>query len=258
MKTGNTLSIILATLLVFGLSSCAITHEVTEDFSITLPTGDAESIVDSKLRTAINKVDEYPRRHDIHFEIAMLHYQKGDFRSAEDSLYSALSIKPDDARYLYQLGRVQFIMKEYYAAEESFEQAIRATGKSGRYDGLHLALGYTRCNLKKWEEARESFLTCTRIDASNALPYYFLGAIADIKNDGPEAVRYMRKYLENGGGPFSGQARKVLKFNGVVDAVPVRSGGQSRPRPSSLDGNIKRKPLGTLPIGRESLPESDG
>ena len=58
MKTGNTFSTILATLLVFGLSSCAITHEVTEDFSITLPTGDAESIVDSKLKNAINKVDQ--------------------------------------------------------------------------------------------------------------------------------------------------------------------------------------------------------
>jgi Tfp pilus assembly protein PilF len=249
------LTVATITLVVFALSltACSMTHEVTEDFSITMPTGHADTILDSKLNTATKKVEEYPRRHDLHFEIAMLHFQKEDYRSAEDSLYAALSIKPDDARYLYQLGRMQFIMKEYYDAEDSFTRAIAATGKSARYDGLYLALGYTRCNLKKWSEARESFVKCTEISPASALPYYFLGVIADIRNDSDEAVKYLRKYLDQGGGQFSGQARKVLQFNGVV-AVPVRKG---KVKPSSLDGGIERNPVGTLPGDLDIKPAAD-
>ena len=249
-----TATVFNGTLLSLALTACSVTHEVKEDFSITMPTGDADTIVDSRLGSMQEKVDAYPQRHDLHFEISQLYFQKEDYRSAEDALYSALSIKPDDARYCFQLGRVQFIMKEYYDAEESFEKAIAATGKASRYDGLHLMLGYTRCNLKKWDEARENFLTCTEIAPENPVPYYFLGAIADIHNDSEGVMKYMSRYLDIGGGLYSGQARKVLQYNGVVD-LPA---GKAKVRPSSLEGGLEQKPVGTLPGDLDIKPATGG
>ena len=216
------------------------------------------SILDSKLKRLEDRAEDYPRRADLQAKIAGIHFQKEDLRESANYLKKAIYLDPNHVRYYFDLGRVQLQMGEIEEAEESFQHAVEIGGDK-RWSGLYAAHGYTLCRLRKWDEAKERFETCVRIDRKDPTPYYFLGAIADIGGDAEETVRYMRLYLENGGRLFRRRSIEILGFRGVkVDEMrdlfgrlgdgPASNEMQILGPNAFLEGAAEPKPVRQPPI----------
>ncbi len=196
------------------LGGCTTTETIRDTFEIDIPNSAHGSVLDTQLKILQERAAEYPRRADLQYKIAAIHFQKEDFRTSAKHLRRAIYLNPDHVRYHYDLGRVHLQMGELEEAEEAFREAVRIGGKR-RWSGLYAALGYTLCRLKRWDEAKTQFEICTEIDVNDPTPYYFLGSIADIQNDRQTAVESLRLYLEKGGRAFRRRAIEILGFHGV-------------------------------------------
>lgn len=195
-------------------SGCTTTEMRSETIDFDVPGSKSESILDTRLKILRERSDEYPKRADLHYKIAAIHFQREDFHSSAKSLRQAIYLDPDHVLYHYDLGRVHLQIGELEEAAASFFKAVDIDGKK-RWSGLHSALGYTLCRLKQWDKAREQFEVCIEVDGKDPTPYYFLGSIADIQNQSDKTVAYMRQYLENGGRAFRTKAIEILGYHGV-------------------------------------------
>lgn len=201
------------------LSSCQTTK--TEKTSVSMPTEDmSKSILDSRLSSLQKEVEEYPKRHELHYRIASVLYQKNDLKQCVNALHKAIDLSPKVAKYHYHLGRVYLHMGELQSAEKEFRTACRYM-VSGRYTGPHAALGYTLARQNRVDEAIEQFETCLEIEPENPSFYYFLGSLYDIKGDEESVIRYYQEYLARGGATYRKNVLFVLEKLGVeVDTQP--------------------------------------
>ncbi|MBI4586842.1 MAG: tetratricopeptide repeat protein [Planctomycetes bacterium] len=219
MKTWLVSTAVLSALLGLGFG-CKTTETVEDTYDFSIPEGKPSTIVNSRLKQLQEKVRDYPKRADLHFDIAALQFQKESFRDSAESLKEAIYLDPDQPKYHYHLGRVHLYMGELEEAEQAFRKAVELT-PPGRYNGPHFTLGYTLSLLKKWKDARAQFEACVLIDPKDPMPYYFLGSIADLHQDREQTIRYMREYIERGGRQYYGRAKEILAHLGVtVDEKP--------------------------------------
>jgi tetratricopeptide (TPR) repeat protein len=190
------------------------------------------TVLDSKLERLEKLAKEYPRRSDLPYQIAGVHFQKENLKESARSLQRAIYIDPGEAKYHYHLGRIYLKMRELEKAEESFRRAIDLMPE-GRYTGGHAALGYVLCQKGQFAAARSEFETCARIDPRDPNPHYFLGCIADAKRDRERAVHHLREYLLRGGKDYLSKASRILESYGVeppevreglIDSAPAAGG----------------------------------
>ena len=202
---------------ILGLVGCTTTETITTGDGIDFgsPTGGQTSIIDSRIRHFEKLIRKYPRRADLHFKICNLHFQRDEFREAAAAVDRALRITPRNVQYLYRKGRLHLRMGENPEGIVAFRKAVQCAGRR-RYSGLHSALGYALCMEHRYDEAHPEFEVSIDIDPLEPLPYYFLGSIAEVREDRDLTIKYMREYLERGGKYFRGRAVEVLRFNGVV------------------------------------------
>ncbi len=203
----------------FSLASCETT--TTEETQVTMPTSQLSgSILDSRLSNLRKEVEEYPKKHALHYEIAQVHYQKNDLKESAKALHRAIELSPTVVKYHYHLGRVYLRMSELSLAEEQFRIAC-ASMPHDRYTGPHAALGYTLARQKRIGEAIAEFETCLRIEPENPAFYYFLGSLYDIKGDNENVIHYYREYLARGGTEYRRKAIFVLEKLGIeVEVEP--------------------------------------
>jgi tetratricopeptide (TPR) repeat protein len=215
-----------------------VTIEKGSDYMVT--TSKTDSVLDVKLKTLQEDAEKYPKRHDIHYQIAIVHSKKGDLREAAKALEKAVEIAPDEAKYHYELGRAYKGMKELDLAEKHFREATLHVPVD-RYTGFHAALGDVLAEKKDWMGALAQFESCIRIDPNDTQYYYVVGSLYDIMGRREDAIRNLEEYLVRGGETYRKNTVNILERLGVVVEKPLES---TRPRPSSAS-EAQAKPVGT-------------
>ncbi len=181
----------------------------------SLPTEESKnSILDSRLEVLVKEAELYPKRHDLHYSIAGIHFEKTEYHKAERALHRAIELAPTDMKYHFQLGRVYLLMGELEKAKAELERACDVMPKE-RYSGPHAVLGFTLWKLNEVKRAIEQFEACVRIEPNNASFYYYLGSLHDVLDSDEDVIRYYREYLEKGGRAHRKRALFVLERRGV-------------------------------------------
>ncbi|HLU48108.1 MAG TPA: tetratricopeptide repeat protein [Planctomycetota bacterium] len=221
MKPLSFLRAIAVACVVAIIGSACVTTE-RSDSSFYLPEESPRSWADNRIEDLRAKTKERPRDPEIHYEIAEVHFQQGEFRDAAASLERAISLEEDtNPRYHYHLGRVYLNLRERDKARKHFELAVKYT-RDTRYSGPRAALAYVFALEKRLDEALEQFQRCIEIEPSNPEFYYFVGALYDLKRDDENAIRYFREYLDRGGRKYRSRAVSLLEHLGVEVAPELR------------------------------------
>lgn len=173
-----------------------------------------ESILDARLRKLADEVKLYPKRHDLHYEIAGIHYEKQDLHAAARALERAIELQPTNVQYHTMLGRAYLQMEELDLAERHFRKAVSLV-PPGRYSGPHAALGYVLSLKKDCPGAIEEFEKCVVAEPNNPKYWYSLGAQHDIMGNREEAVRYFQQYLQSGDTEYRRHTVFILERLGV-------------------------------------------
>ena len=215
-----------------------VTIEEGSDYMVT--TSKTDTVLDVKLKTLQEDAEKYPKRHDIQYQIAIVHSKKGDLREAANALEKAVRIAPEEAKYHYELGRAYKGMKELDLAEKHFREATRHVPVD-RYTGFHAALGDVLAEKKDWMGALAEFEACIRIEPNDSQYYYVVGSLYDILGRREDAIRNLEEYLVRGGDTYRKNAVNILERLGVIVEKPFES---MRPRPSSAS-DAAAKPTGT-------------
>jgi tetratricopeptide (TPR) repeat protein len=202
--------------LIAAVIACAGCETVTLDDKTDYKVEDAKvsSVLDARLKTLAEKVKEYPRRDDLHYEIAGVYYKKGDFRSSAAAIERAIELAPAEAKYHYQLGRVHLTMKELDRAEENFREAVRLF--PDRLPGPYAALGDVLAQKRDIAGAIAQFKKCLELDPQNATYQYVLGCLHDMQGQREETIHYFQEYLARGGTRYRKKALYLLGKLGVA------------------------------------------
>lgn len=232
---------VFALALALGMTFCSGCVTVTKEDNKIVSTETDYSA--TRLETLGREAKRYPKRADLHYEIAQIHFQQGDFHESASALERAIALAPDVSRYHYDLGRVHLRSADYAQAETAFREAVRLSGD--RYTGPRAALGYVLAVQKKFGEALEMFEQCIELEPQNAEYYYYLGSIHDIEGRRNDAIRYFQEYLNRGGAKYRRKVVFLLEKLGVdVDRSSiVESERSSSEVPEEADG------LGDLEVG---------
>lgn len=217
-------------LVLLGSPGCkTTTTEAGTSYSVSDDKG--ESVLDSRLRRLAEEVERYPKRHDLHYEIAGIYFEKGDLHSAGRALKAALELAPDNVQYHVMLGRVYLQMQEVDMAEEHFRKAVSLV-PPGRYSGPHAALGYVLSLKRDYQGAIEEFKKCLIAEPNNPKYLYSLGAQYDIMGDREQAIRYFQDYLQTGDTEYRKNTVFVLQKLGVRPNLPE----EGRPEAAAARG----------------------
>lgn len=209
------------------LPACTTTK--VEEYSIQFPEETKETtVLDVKLSQLQKLAKEYPKRSDLHYQMAGIYYQREDYRSTVKCIQRAIEIDPQEMKYHFHLGRVYLKMRELDDAEKEFRRSLELMPQD-RYTGPHGALGYVLCQKGKWVEAKAEFEACKRIDPSDPTPYFYLGCIYDVLKDEEQAVANLKQYIAMGGKGFRPKAFKILSTYGVPmpEEGPVEEEGET-------------------------------
>jgi tetratricopeptide (TPR) repeat protein len=196
--------------------------EVGTDYM--LPEGKQDSILDSKLKNLMEEVAKYPKRHDLHYQIGGIYFEKEDYKNAAKGLKAALRLAPEESKYHFQLGRVYWVMGESQDAEACFREAVRLS-QEDRYSGPHAALGYILAIKKDYSGAIAEFKKCAEIEPQNPMYHYSLGSLHDMRGEREEAIKAFQEYLALGGTTYRKNAVFFLEKLGVqVDKAALEGG----------------------------------
>ncbi|MGO8786089.1 MAG: tetratricopeptide repeat protein [Terriglobia bacterium] len=134
------------------------------------------------------------------------------FHSAQKAYSNATHVNHDFAEAWNNIGTLYFMEKKYAKSVKYYQRAIALGGQNASF---HMNLGTSYYHLKKFDEAVQEYRTALGIDpkvmtqlsstgtvihASGAdveFYYYLAKAYASI-GDADEAVRYLRRALEDG------------------------------------------------------------
>lgn len=91
-------------------------------------------------------------------------YDQGDYKQAKESLNKLVADKPDNAEYWFQLGLVEFQLKNMDQSRQSFEQAVQINQD---FAEAYYNLGVIAFNAKQYKEATTNFKEVLRIQPTN-------------------------------------------------------------------------------------------
>ncbi len=127
---------------------------------------------------------------------AALFHRSGRLNEAEAAYKKILGTAPGHADTLNLLGLLYFQKKEYGAAQECIEMAIRINPSSPLY---HINLGNAFNELNRAEEAADSFRQALSIQPDHAEALNNLGNALFIQGKMDEAVSYYKRAIELNG-----------------------------------------------------------
>ena len=178
------------------------------------PSAKPTSILESKRVALQQEASLYPKRHELHYQIAGVCFQQEDYRGAQVALTKALEIKPNDSKYHYHLGRIYLRSGDLDLAESHFRRSASLVGEN-RYTGPHAALGYVLAKRERFSEALEEFKKCVEIEPENPAFYYFLGSVHDILGDKEATIHHFQEYLTRGGVSYRAKVEFLLDKMGI-------------------------------------------
>lgn len=208
---------LLGVLLVVPACTTTVTEKGT-DYEIA--DAQSSSFRDTELDNLKAEVEKYPKRHDLHYRIAGIYFERGSYYKSRDALEQAIELESGEGKYHFQLGRVYLRMQELEPAETQLRTAIRCWPPK-RFSGPHAALGYVLSLKKDHEGALREFQTCIEIEPGNTEYYYSLAAQYDLVGNKEQAIHYFREYLQRGGTTYRRNAIFILESMGVkVEDLP--------------------------------------
>lgn len=145
-------------------------------------------------------------------KLGIAYQQEVDFRSARKAYASATHFNKNFAEAWNNLGTVFFMEKKYGRSVKYYERAIELRGDNAPF---HMNLGTSYYHLKKYPRAVDEYRTALELDpnvmtressvgtvihageADREFYFYLAKAFASVGN-AQEAVRYLRRALEDG------------------------------------------------------------
>ncbi len=203
----------LAAAVVLGASCKTTVSEVRDPKIAAKPSG---SILDGRLERLEEEAEKYPKRHELQYRIAGVHFEQGRFKESIVHLEQAIALDTEglQSKYWYHLGRAYLASGEKELAASAFEKAIQRM-KAGRYSGAHAALGFVCAMRKDYAGAEEQFRECVKIEPRNPEFYYHLGCVCDLQGKREDAIHNFREYLLRGGRAYRDKAVFYLERLGV-------------------------------------------
>lgn len=254
--------VLLSPLVVQLLLGGCQTTTVDQGTDYKIEEGNATSVLDAQLKKLNEDLEKYPKRSDLRYQMAAIHYQKANYRESAKELEEAIHLSPEEMKYHYHLGRVYLYMQELSLAEKQFRQATKLSSQD-RYTGPHAALGYVLAVEKRPDEALAEFKRCAELEPENPIYYYFLGMLYDMKGSPKETIHYFQEYLVLGGKTYRQKACFVLEKLGVrvQDLPPPKQSPETEELfGSGFGGGAERakdEPIFERAPPEESLPKKD-
>lgn len=141
-----------------------------------------DKLMNQAVSYANNVINQNPNDAQAHNILAQNALNKKDYANAEKELSQAANIKDDPNRYLYyyNLGKVQYIMKKYNEAANSFKTScdLKSDFAPSRYN-----LGITQKQLKNENGALDSFRRTVQIDPNHEKAYLEQARILAARED---------------------------------------------------------------------------
>ena len=100
-----------------------------------------------------------------HYILGMNYIDSGDWQKAAKELEEAAKNDPDNYMYYFQLGRVQYRLKNYSAARSAFDMAIKY---NKNFAPAYYNLGMTLKRLKLNKEALSAFRSAHTVDPQHS------------------------------------------------------------------------------------------
>lgn len=205
----------LVPVVVLSISAGCQTIEVDSQEVHEITTKADGSFLETRLKNLEEQLEEYPKRDDLRYKIAGIHFSEEKYNDAVKHLEMAIELNPENPRYHYHLGRCYLKINEVDLAESSFREASRLM-PNGRYSGVHFALGLAKFRKKDFVGAAAEFEAAVKAQPEGLEPYYFLACTNDALGKQEPAIKYFREYLDRGGRTFQSNAIFFLEKNGVI------------------------------------------
>ena len=127
------------------------------------------------------------------YKFAIEALRVGLFDQAKGALERSLEITPKEPTYMLALGIAWIRKGNLYEAEKLFRRLLETQPNNG-YGQLHL--GYVLLNQKKYDEARLWLEKSARSGAAIPEVYYYLGLVAQERNDDAGAIVLFEKAVQ--------------------------------------------------------------
>ena len=88
--SGRLFSLIFVTVLF--VSGCTTTVTQTTDYEVT--DGTTASVVDTRLKKLHEESLKYPKRSDLHYQMALLYFQQAQYHESREALEKATEMEP--------------------------------------------------------------------------------------------------------------------------------------------------------------------
>lgn len=144
--------------------------------------------------------------------------QENEFRKAHNAYTNATRVDRNFAEGWNNIGTLYFMVKKYGKSVKYYQRAIEIKGDTAAF---HMNLGTSYYHLKKYEEAVAEYRTALKLDpkvtvrqsalgtvihagATDVDFYFYMAKAFASTGDAEDAVRYLRRALEDG---FNGRER---------------------------------------------------
>lgn len=123
--------------------------------------------------------------------LGVLNFQKNDFLEAEICIKKAISLQPR-LYYLENLAKLYLEKGDFEPAVDLYKDIVNV---NHTYENLfNLAMGYK--NLRKWEEAKNTYIEALKVNPNGYESYYNLAYLAFNDNEPYRAIECYKKALE--------------------------------------------------------------
>ena len=123
--------------------------------------------------------------------LGVLNFQKNDFLEAEICIKKAISLQPR-LYYLENLAKLYLEKGDFEPAVDLYKDIVNV---NHTYENLfNLAMGYK--NLRKWEEAKNTYIEALKLNPNGYESYYNLAYLAFNDNEPYRAIECYKKALE--------------------------------------------------------------
>ena len=140
----------------------------------------------------------HPRYVDAYNLKGWIHMSLQDYKAANDSFMQALSLRPDDADTLYNLGWLQCQQKQFASADRNLEAALAAPRRSGQsVSRIWLAKGVCLRQAGQMNAAMQALEKAHEIEPGNPAVAYNFADMLYAQGHADRARFYVRR-LNNG------------------------------------------------------------
>ncbi|RJQ50346.1 MAG: tetratricopeptide repeat protein [Nitrospiraceae bacterium] len=164
------------------------------------------------------------------YDEAEMHYQKKDFRTAEEKVKKAISLDDSQPSFHNLLGMTKLQLKNYTEAENAFRSALSID--SG-YQPAHYGLGLARYFQENYREAVAEFKKSLALYPDHVQTHFGLGQSYFQMRQYAEAIPYLRNFAQ--------AAPKHPDIHGLL-GICYEKVGEVRPAIVEYENQLKVSP----------------